>query len=98
MENIKIPWVISWSKQAKNPPQIKNIRKSFEKEQLLEETLVAESPAQLINLEHRSHLSSNSRGNSAASSGQSLPFVVPKDSFAFYQTQEPTKLLTQIHP
>ena len=66
----------------------------MQKDQLLEETLVAESQAQLINLEHRSHLSSNSSGNSAASSGQSLSFVVRKDSFAFYQTQEPTKLLT----
>ena len=54
--------------------------KSFElqKEQLLLEAFEAESQAQLANLERKSH----SSGNSVASSVQSLPSVVPKDSFA----------------
>ena len=53
--------------------------KSFElqKEQLLQEAFEAESQAQLANLERKSH----SSGNSVASSVQSSPSVVPKDSF-----------------
>ena len=73
--------------------KLKILEKSFEleKEKLLEEAFESESRVQLANLERKSQSSSNSSGNSVASSGQSLPSVVPKDSLVFTKTQKPIK-------
>ena len=66
--------------------KLKILENSFEsrKDKLLQEAFEAESQAQLANLECKIYSSSNSSGNSVVSSGQSLPSVVPRDSFGIY--------------
>ena len=64
----------------------------MQKEQLLGEAFEAERQAQLVNLERKGHSSSNSSGNSVASSVQSLTSVVPKDLFGICQNPKTDRM------
>ena len=74
--------------------KLKLLEKWFElqEEQLLEEAFEAESRAQLDSIEHKSHSSNNVSGNNVASSMQSLPSVVRKNSPAIYQNLKTNKM------
>ena len=64
----------------------------MQEEQLLEDAFEAESRAQLDSIEHKIHSSSNVSGNNVASSMQSLPSVVRKNSPAIYQNPKTNKM------